>query len=213
MKRADFQTAFLKSLVPYLSELGFDPRLRDQSFCKKVPLGRQCLHISFVPYSTEINVTADVAVRIDAVEKLLNSTRSKLSKAQTANTYTVGAELGNIAQGSMKVFHLSYEEDIENVAALVAKYFKEVGLPFFDNFSTPEAILECLLKNDRRASLYSPFDGKRWRVIVGLAVYLKKYDLARRSILEGESYLQSRNDWELSEFRQFAERVVKNHDE
>ena len=55
--------------------------------------------MSFIKHAHGCDVTADVAIRVDALEDLLNEWNATLSKAERKQTHSMGAELGNISEG------------------------------------------------------------------------------------------------------------------
>ena len=209
MKIAELQKLLLEEVAAKISQFGFDPKIREQSFYRKIPIGRQAFHISFIKHSKDFDVTGDVAIRVDALEELLNTARSNLKKSERANTFTVGAELGNIAQGQPTRFTVFSEADVGNVATSVVEYFKQVGIPFLENLSDAEYILECLSKNDSFAWLLSPFHGKRWKSVVGLAHILGKTDRINALMEQGESFLKLRNDTEVVGFRKLSDEITR----
>ena len=142
------QRELLTLVGAQLMEDGFSARLAKQEFNKKVPLGLATFYLSFIPHGEQdFDITADVALRLNEVEELTDPGE---------NSYTVGAESGNITIGRQRRWTIASETDLAGVAAGVAEAFKVPGLDFLARFSTLRHVYSALVKNDREALLYSP---------------------------------------------------------
>ena len=86
--------------------------------------------MSFIKHAHECDVTADVAIRVDALEDLLNEWNATLSKAERKQTHSMGAELGNISEGRQRRWTLATEDDIPEAVSSVMELFESVGLPY-----------------------------------------------------------------------------------
>ena len=74
---------------------------RQQTFVRRVPVGKHLFHVAFAPYPRHdyFDATADVAVRHDALEALLNANDPYLTEREKRWTASVGGELGNLSTG------------------------------------------------------------------------------------------------------------------
>jgi hypothetical protein len=95
----DIERALLVAVGARIAANGFESKLISQSFLRRFPAGRASLHLAFIKHPREFDVVADVAVRFDELEDLVNANNALLSKKEKGQTYSLGAELGNIAGG------------------------------------------------------------------------------------------------------------------
>src|SRR6476661_8883662 len=99
----EVERALLKAVGQRIAASGFESKPVGQSFLRRSPLGRDSLHLSFVKHPCDFDVVADVAVRIDDLEDIVNVNDTLLSKKEKEQTYSLGAELGNISgQGQQR---------------------------------------------------------------------------------------------------------------
>ena len=151
--------------------LRLDERLRPLGFIKKGQsyrreLGRcrQAFHISFINHAGDFDVTADVAVRHHAVEGVLNNERAHLKDSEKTETYTVGAELGNIIGTGQHRWTVTDANDISAVVDSAMSYFARVGLPFLERFSSLEETYRVLRDGGSEAQEICPLPDERQRV-------------------------------------------------
>src|SRR5215813_11354138 len=96
-----------------LSPYGFARRPRFQEFSRKTDFGRHGFHLSFIRHEEDFDVAGDVAVRFDAVEDLVNKTKPFLADGDKEDTYTLGADLGNISGEGDKRWTIAKLRDVE----------------------------------------------------------------------------------------------------
>jgi hypothetical protein len=72
---------FLTALGRKLELLGFSTMTREQCYYRDNGSGKWVLHIAFIPHAQDIDLTADIAIRIGAVEDLGNLCTSSASTA------------------------------------------------------------------------------------------------------------------------------------
>ena len=203
----DLQDAFFAALARRMAEHGFESRPRDQAFVRKTPFGRQTFHVSFIKHAHDCDVTADVAIRIDALEDLLNEWNATLSKAERKQTHSMGAELGNISEGRQRRWTLASEDDIPEAVSSVMALFQSVGLPYLEKYSNLEQALVAVSGDDRASWLHSPFHDLRAKRAVGLAFVLGHYQRLDELIAAKTRFLRERNDPGLDSFLAFAKEV------
>src|SRR5437867_11840937 len=107
MKTKELKEDLLNSLGKRVEAYGFAMKAREQSLYKRTPFGRLALHLSFIPHRADFDATADVAVRFDALEDLVNEGNDLLSKAEKKGTFSLGADLGNISEGKQRRWTVS----------------------------------------------------------------------------------------------------------
>jgi hypothetical protein len=186
--------------------LGFPAKPESQTFFRDTPYGWDAFHISFIRHMDDFDVTADVAVRIDALEELVND-GDRAQKSRRDQTASIGAELGNIAQGVPLRWTVASPENVSEVARAIAEAFVQIGLPYIERYSDPNVMLDALAPNDRSAWLHSPFHSPRCKREVGLAILTgRRAELA--SLTERcREFLSARNDPGLASFEEFVSRL------
>jgi len=203
----DLQDGFFAALARRMVEHGFESRAREQSFTRKTPFGRQTFHVSFIRHAHDCDVTADVAIRIDALEDLLNEWNGTLSKSERKQTHSMGAELGNISEGRQRRWSLASEDDIPEAVPSVMALFESVGLPYLERYSNLEQALADLSGDDRASWLHSPFHDLRAERATGLAFVLGHHEGLDELIATKTRFLRERNDPGLDRFLAFAKEL------
>jgi hypothetical protein len=82
-----------------LQRFGFPRKPRQQSFSRKLPDRTECVHVSFIPHSDDIDLTVDIALRLNVVEDLVNAFDLLRRDNDKRNSMTLGGELGNLSIG------------------------------------------------------------------------------------------------------------------
>jgi len=152
----EVERALLKAVGQRIAASGFESRPVGQSFLRRSPLGRDSLHRSFVKHPCDFDVVADVAVRIDDLEDIVNVNDTLLSKKEKEQTYSLGAELGNISGQGQQRWNLASSADVTPVADRITASFNSIGLPYLDEASTIEGAYRLLTSPGRAAWLHSP---------------------------------------------------------
>jgi hypothetical protein len=183
---------------------GFNAKAVGQSFYRSVPGGRWAFHISFIRHPNDLDVTADVAVRIDAIEQVVNEWTSGLTNAEKRGSFTLGAELGNLTGRQPLRWTLSGVDSVEAVAEEILAAFEQIGLPYLSNHSDAESAYRILTSTEIRDLLQSPILGARCMRAVAAAHLLGRSELWPM-ILEFDAKLAAQNDLYLSDFRALAQ--------
>ena len=203
----ELQDALLVELDDQLATYGLKRPARSQSYYRKEPWGKTAFHVSFIKHRTDCDLTADVAVRIDELEKLVNANNPRIAASERNKTFSLGAELGNISEGRPKRWTLATLEDVKRVVPSVMATFQTVGLPYIERYASLQNAFEALTPNDRASWLHSPFHGERCKQIVALAFLLGKVGELDGLIQDCSRFLNDRNDSELADFLAFAEEI------
>jgi len=203
----ELQDALLVELDKALTEYGLKRPARSQSFYGKTPWGRSAFHVAFIKHRDDCDVTADVAVRIDDLEQLVNANNPGIAESERKKTFSLGAELGNICEGTQKRWTLAGRPDVELVASSILTAFRNVGLPYIEKYANPQSAYEAIRANDHASWLHSPFHGERCRQIIALALLLRRVNELDRLIEECAEFLRSRNDPELGDYLSFAQQI------
>jgi hypothetical protein len=209
----DLQDQLLAAVAPGLAARGFPRWASGQSFSRITPFGRQTFHLGFIKHASDVDVTADVAIRIDALEDLLNEWNGTLSTAERKRTHSLGAELGNIAEGRQHRWALASDQDVPTTAASVIARFEAVGLPYIQRYSDLDHALEALSGDDRAAWLHAPVHDVRASRAVGLAFVLGQLDRLDGLVAAKTRFLHERSDPGLPRFQAFANEILRRRDE
>src|SRR5713101_4597003 len=136
-----------------MRKYGFDAKPSEQAFLKKASFGRQAFHLRIIKHASDIDVTASVALRVDAVEDMVNAHRANLSNSLKNRTYTIGVDIGNLSIGKQKRWTVASMEDIARVAPEIIADFEFVALPYFERFSDLQSIYRVLATNEEEGRL------------------------------------------------------------
>src|SRR5262245_2381792 len=198
----DLERALISKLAGRVGELGFDTKAKGQSFYRKTSFGRKAFHLSFIEHATDFDITADVAIRFDSLEELVNEGDERLTKKEKGNIFSLGAELGNISEGKQKRWTVSGSADVEKVCQSIMDAFVAIGIPYLDRYSNLESALEALSGDDKAAWLHMPIHGARAKRAIGLAFLLGQRDKFFEIASAKTEFLTSRNDFDLQSFLQ-----------
>src|ERR1035437_8208343 len=95
---AELQKALYTELGRLLVSFDFNPRVQRPAFRRSTKDGWASFPLAFVHHQpVDMDVIADVGLRIDAVEKLVNEDKSHLSPKRRLGTETFGCEMGLLA--------------------------------------------------------------------------------------------------------------------
>ena len=161
----ELRDALLMEVGERLRPLGFRARVSYRDFYRELGSCRQLLHISFINHKRDFDVTADVAVRHHVVEDVRNQGRPYLAEAEKKQTATIGAELGNIAGRGQHRWAIIDRNDIPSAADGIVSYFRGVGLPFLERFSSLRETFEVLRGGSKESRLICPFDDERAKIV------------------------------------------------
>lgn len=155
----------------------------------------------------DFEVTADVALRIDAVQDLLNADNSQLSEKQKTETATLGCELGNFFEGKQRRWTVANQTEIKAVVASISESFETIALPYINQYSNLDEALKVLSRNDKTGWLHSPFHDYRCSKALILAFVLGKQDQVDLLEKQGNEFLESHKDPRLKFFKQIVKKI------
>jgi hypothetical protein len=119
--------------------------------------------------------------------------------------FTIGGNLGNIANGDYLSWTVCTDDDVATVAADIVATFREVGLPYFQHFSSLDALGHACAADDLAALLRcSPTAEVRAKVAVAAAYLLGRQDHLGRIIDEQRRILERHQSGGLADFTVFA---------
>ena len=206
----EIENGLLVALATRVQPQGFVLRRSHQDYVKSTSSGRWVLHVAFIEHDDDFDVTADVALRLDAVQDLVHRDNPDLSQKEKRETATAGAELGNIADGRQERWTVADITSVDPVADAIYRTFVGFGLPYLERLSDPRQLLDELATNDRRSWLHAPFHGWRNKTAVALALILSDRQRADELARAGERFLRDRGDPGLTDFQRFVRRTLGN---
>ena len=204
----EWQKGLLSELGKLVAMHGFAPKPSGQSFRRATAAGWVSFHVAFIEHgNTDFDLTADVAVRIDAVETLVTADSKLLTKSEREQTATLGCEIGNLTQGKPLRWSIASAVDVTPAAAGVADSFVNVALPYFEKYSDLEVVYETLRKNDSSGWLHSPVDDARCKRAIALAKVLNRRGDLPALIEQSTAFLRANKSAGLGAFLKLAEKL------
>ena len=203
-ERSSAERTLLMGLADQIGTFGFNPKVLGQSFHQVVPTGKWEFHISFIAHKIDFDLTADVAVRVNAIEDLVNEYDTKLTTAEKRKSMTLGGELGSISEGVPRRWTVSSVEDIPAVCDRVIEAFQRIGLPFLQKHSDAAAAHRVLVSSRQADLLLAPALGPRYMRALASAYVTgntNEVDVLSRRY---EAELSETEDLYLKDFRSLA---------
>ena len=201
MQFGEWKENLLCSLFDCLKNDSFVRRSKDQAFDKQCGSVRLAFHLCFIRHTADFDVTADVAIRFDDVEDLINSFNAELSPRKKKGTFTMGCELGNLTEGEQRRWSVTRPEDIPAVAKSLYSAFQIVALPYYEKYSDRDTALNVLSGDTPESWLHCPFHTARAERAVSMALLMKGKEEARKLAEAKLDYLQGRKDPNLWSFQ------------
>jgi hypothetical protein len=197
-KIVDLKHGFLDFLKQELGPHGF--RKSHQFFYKKAAIGRQILHIAFIPYKDNVEININIDIRHEEIEKL---DKIVLGEAYDVRTATIGAELGQLANRNSMIWSLNDPSLIPMVGMDIINTFWKIGWPFLEEYASLEKIYEVLISDDLPISDYLLIGHVRAEKALLAAHLLHKKDIDM--IIDAKlSYLIKNGDPSLANFIKFV---------
>jgi hypothetical protein len=189
------KASLLEELGRRLRAEGFPSRPSGYSFRKKTPLGSVAVHLNIAQYESEFHAAVHVSVRFDAVEDLVNACNELLTAAEKKKTATFGCELGNLRDGRRREWRVVVgRSDVGKIAGEMADLVFEMGLPYFNRYSSPEEVYAVFSSDDVDAGIHVAPPLWRGERAVALGFVLGGVAEATRMMEMKRSYLRGRSD-------------------
>lgn len=201
----DIQKLLLQAVGERVSQYGFQLKAASQSYVRSFAEGKASLHLAFMSHQHDFDVTADVAVRFDKVEELVNKHNKLLADREKALTHTLGVELGNLAGLGQMRWNVASESDVPEVADKIVAMFVSVGLSYLEKHSSMPSALEILNTPDHRAWLHNPVHEARAKRVLALLWLLGRESELGPALEKNVDFMSSLNDPGLERFRKFAD--------
>jgi hypothetical protein len=185
----ELRKALLHAIGNRIREFGFEPNPAKQSFKRQFPGG-------------DFDIAADVAVRFNALEEMVNRYEGFISEREKKQTCSLGAELGNIAGTGQMRWRMAIVGDLDSAATGIVEAFEKIGVPYLQSASTMQSAYE-LLSSPGKAWLHNPLPLARAKRVVALAKLLGKDEDVPLRIAENMALLESDRTKGSAEFRRF----------
>lgn len=203
-KLSELQQSLLRELGDCLAPHRFVPVKNSQSFYRNRGECIEAVHISFIRHAHDFDVTVSIALRIESVEALVNQFETRLTNAEKKRTFTLGAELGNIARGEQMRWTVMSPGSAESAARSIGNAVEVFGLPYLAQFAGLDQVLALLERNDNSSWLSAPIHGSRCKRAIALAHVLGRAADATRIADASIEFLSLRGDPGLESVRQFV---------
>lgn len=204
--------AFKKQILTEVGLLvkrdGFKSKISEQKFSLLKPFGTWIIHLSFIPHrKMDLDVKASVAIRIDAVETLVNEDRPELSEGDSAKTATAGGELGNLQGAGPKRWTIALFNDARPVASSIYSEILSIGWPFLERYSNMENLLNLLSSLDPKDWGRSNGSLPRCKRAMALAYLLGRVDYIDATLMRCREVLSQEDSAVHQHFSAFFERL------
>jgi hypothetical protein len=209
MNIRDLEKDLIKKLAERVGEHEYDTRARGQSFYQQTPFGKVALHLAFIEHATDFDITADIAIRFDALEDIINEGSNLLTMSEKRRTFSIGAELGNISEWKQKRWTVRSPADIEEVSRSIMDAFVNIGLPYIEKYSNMETVLDALSGDDKTAWLHSPFHDVRAKQAICLAFLLGQRNRFSELVAAKTEFLTSVKDPGLQSFLELKDTLER----
>lgn len=147
------QTFFVKQLIPFFKEWGFEYIDMYSQFRKKDKMGFQNVILSISQYETEIWIEVTLGVRKDEVERITQPFLSNLTDFQNQTT-TISVSVGKLNQNPYFRYKAENEEDLEVCAEELIKFMTEEGMIFLEEKSSMQELDSAFNKIPKQPILY-----------------------------------------------------------
>ncbi len=138
-------------------------------------------HVFLVPLSEKYGrlvCTPDVGVRSDLVEEIFHRT-SEFSDSDTKNTSTLGVNVKLLTRSSDFDVAVANADDIEQAVHKLMRAFRDISIPYFDEYGSLEGIDRALNSNPMEPCVHMINERARCSKGLIVAKILMRSDYAR----------------------------------
>jgi len=159
-------------------EYGFKAKSASRSYVKSFDGGKGSFHLTYTNHpGIDFDVSANVAVRVDAVEEILTEDDHRLTEKEKKDCYTIGINIGNLVLGSYLQLTVTTDADLEPVATKLMEFVPTVVVPYIEKNRDLEAMYDLLTPADpKRRWDHRPGRTHRARTLLALSVLLGRAD-------------------------------------
>lgn len=200
----------LNEVAPRMVAYGFEPKVKGQSVYRKTAEGHWAFHVSFMRHEHDLDVTADMAVRIDAIEDLVNQYDEGLKPSEKRRTTTLGAELGNLSVRAPLKWTLRTTSDVPEVVDDLVRSFGEIGLPYLKSHARIKEAYKLLLSDAPEDRRHAPIIGARYMRVLAASYLLKSAEFEKLAE-EYEVELSKVNDLYSADFKALAAGLIQRN--
>jgi hypothetical protein len=191
------QRNVLLTLAGKLAPEGFKAVAARQALTRRRPPGEHVIHVAFIRHAADLDVTIQVAVRLDKLRPVYRA-------AQLGVEPMLGAELGNMVDGRPRRWTVAAPPDLDAVGDSIQALCRTFALPWFVETADLTAVYGWLRGDDRRAWLLAPVPMYRGYLLVALAGVIDSPRAASEVADQYAAALVARRD---AQAEQFARRV------
>jgi hypothetical protein len=191
------------AVAPQIAACGFKKH-GSREFEKRYEWGRAAIHFSFIEHDHDFDVTVDVGIRFDAVEDLVHRNNKLLTAKEKTNTFSMGAEIGNLTDGKPIRWTVASQAGVGHVAAEISGRIASTAIPYVERYGNMNRAIEVLSSDDDTAWIHSPIHGERAKRAVALALLLRDDRRANCLILSKSAFLRDRKDFGIADFEAFV---------
>jgi hypothetical protein len=189
---------------------GFRGNRARREFVRRYDFGKVFFCINFVKHPNDFDITADILIRYDAVEEIVQRMNKKLTEKQKQNTITLGGDLGNLSTGRQMRWTVSDEADVEPAAAQIEEQFVKIALPYVERYGNMENAYNVLSSDKRADWCHRAHVQTRAMSALLMALVLKKDEQeVSRLIQQKRAYLGQNVQFGLPQFDEFVKSIAE----
>lgn len=210
--------ALLQHLGSLLSAAGFRTYIAKQSFKRNTKIGIDTFHIQRSRHFDGMNISADVAIRCDAIEEflyelyqgvMLMGVGPEISKGMA----TLGSGVGYLAPlGNLQMWPVRNTDEAEDVANKLFNSYVKIAEPlFFGVYTSLETIYDALNDDARQLSI-GGYSTARRAVVAAILLKLDERQLSALIRSKARALeLGTRGDLQIEKFKEFLRRLHDKH--
>ena len=187
----------LQLLAKEFSPDGFQAVASRQALTRRRPPGEHVIHVAFVRHPHDLDLTVQLAVRLDRLRPLYRI-------SQLGVEPMLGAEVGNMLDGRPRRWTIASSADAGVVVESIHSCCTSFALPWFAEAANLGTVYEWLRQDDRRAWLLAPVPMYHGFLLTALAGVVVSPQAATETAAHYSKLLLERRDPQAA---QFAERV------
>ncbi|MHB1000655.1 MAG: hypothetical protein ACYC27_15550 [Armatimonadota bacterium] len=140
---------FFEKLLDLLKPYGFKFIKSRTLYIRKTEYGFDDIYISWASYGINFSFNMDIGVRYEIIETLYDKYLHIESRSKYRDT--IGNRLDNMFKSSEWYWTISNRFDMEMAVPNMMDTIQKVAFPYFERFSTLEAIADILWRDDAEA--------------------------------------------------------------
>ena len=211
MNNKELKKILLDNFGIKLSTLGFDEKAKWQSFVRAFHEGREVVHLSFITltYDKGFDVTIDIAIRFENVEKLINWDSDLLTEKEKKGSYTIWTILRYLSRKRLCKYSIYSEKDIWSVVDSLFEDYCELWEPFFNKYRLIKNVHALFSDmNNKEAWRYSTTHSNRAKKSIAIAYLLNQANIEEQ-ISGWLIFLRDKEELGINDFIAFSKRLNK----